>query len=216
MKSLIKIFITIVLFFSTTFLIIKLSGALSLETIELWLTQAKALAPQYAGITVAALLFADLFIAVPTLAVTLLSGYFLGFIYGATAALTGIVLAGSCGYALSFHYGTAVFNFLVKKEAERNEAICAFQQHGFVIIILSRAMPMLPEASACLSGMTRMPFKKFITAWLISSVPYTAIAAYGGSISSLSNPKPAIFTAIGVSAFFWIAWFFYRRMVKKT
>lgn len=167
------------------------------------------------GSIVALLLFADLFIAVPTLTITILSGYFLGYSYGALAALTGILLAGVCGYALSHYYGNAILRFLLKDESKRNEAISAFQKHGFVMILLSRAMPILPEASACLSGMTRMPFSKFLFAWLISSVPYILIAAYAGSISSLDNPKPAIFTAISITAFFWIAWFIYHRLNKK-
>lgn len=215
MKSLLKVFLIVASCFATTFLIIKFTGILTIEQIEEWLIQAKELSPLYVGSIVTLLLFADLFIAVSTLTVTILSGYFLGHAYGAIAALTGILLAGICGYALSHYYGNAVLDFLVKDKNKRNEAISAFQEHGFVMILLSRAMPILPEASACLSGMTRMPFSKFLIAWLICSVPYILIATYAGSISSIDNPKPAIFTAIGITTFFWFIWFIYHRMHKK-
>jgi len=56
-----------------------------------------------------------------------------------------------------------------------------------------------------------MPFLKFILAWIISSYPYVTIAAYAGSISSLDNTKPAIFTAIVLSAFFWISWIIFLK-----
>jgi len=215
MKSLIKVFLIVASCFATTFLLIKFTGILTVEQIEGWLTQAKELSPIYVGSIVALLLFSDLFIAVPTLTVTILSGYFLGLAYGATAAFTGILLAGVCGYALSHYYGNNILGFLVKDKNKRDEAITAFQEHGFVMILLSRAMPIIPEASACLSGMTRMPFSKFLVAWLISSVPYVLIATYAGSISSLDNPKPAIFTAIGITLFFWVTWFIYLRVSKN-
>lgn len=215
MRPLLKVLLIIATIFASTFLLIKFTGLLTIKQIEGWLTQAKELSPIYVGAIVALLLFADLFIAIPTLTVAILAGYFLGHTYGALAALTGIILAGICGHVISRYYGGVILGFLLKDESKRNDAIGTFQKHGFVMILLSRAMPILPEATACLSGMTRMPFNKFLAAWLISSVPYILIATYAGSISSIENPMPAIFTAIGISAFLWIAWFFYHRVNNK-
>lgn len=214
MKSLLKVFLVVAGCFSATFILVKFMGVFTIDQIEGWLIQAKELSPLYVGGIVALLLFSDLFIAVPTLTITILSGYFLGHIYGTVASLSGILFAGICGYALSYYYGNAILGFLVKDENKRKEAINVFQKHGFVMILLSRAMPILPEASACLSGMTRMPFTKFLIAWLACSVPYVLMATYAGSISSISNPKPAIFTAIGISVFLWFSWFFYHRLQK--
>lgn len=211
MKSLIKVFLILVFCFATTFLLIKSTGVLTAEQIEGWLTQARELSPLYVGTIVVLLLFADLFIAVPTLTVTILSGYFLGHTYGAVSALSGVLLAGVCGYALSRYYGDTILGFLVKEEEKRNEMTTTFQEHGFMMILLSRAMPILPEVTACLSGMTRMNFSKFLLAWVISSVPYILIASYAGSISTIENPKPAIFTAIAISLLLWGFWYFYHR-----
>jgi len=215
MKSLLKVFLIIATCFAATFLLIKFTGILTLTQIEGWLLQAKELSPVYVGVIVALLLFADLFIAIPTLTVMILAGYFLGHSYGALAAFTGIMLAGICGYALSRYYGDFILGFLVKDESKRNDVISTFQEHGFVMILLSRTMPILPETTACLSGMTRMPFNKFLLAWLMSSVPYLLIATYAGSISTIENPMPAILTAIGISAFLWVSWFFYHRRNNK-
>jgi uncharacterized membrane protein YdjX (TVP38/TMEM64 family) len=215
MKPLIKMILLIGVFFASTFIVIKLTGTLSVEQIEGWLIQAKTLAPIYVASLVALLLFADLFIAIPTLTVTLLSGYFLGHTYGALAALTGVMLAGICGYMLSRYYGKVIVKFLLKKEQKRAQAMLSFQQHGFVMILLSRSMPILPEVTACLAGMTGMPFTKFLLAWSLSSVPYVLIASYAGSISSIDNPKPAILAALVLSAAFWLAWFIYHRAHHK-
>lgn len=215
MISLLKVFLIISGIFASTFVFMSFTNLLTISDIENWLSQATELSPVYVGSIVAMLLFADLFIAMPTLTICLLSGYFLGHTYGSIAALIGISLAGVCGYAISRNYGKSILGLLLKDEDKRNEAIRAFQDHGFAMILLSRAMPILPEASACLSGMTKMPFGQFILAWLISSVPYVLIATYAGAISSFDNPKPAVFTAIGITTFFWGAWYTYHRFNKK-
>jgi len=215
MKYLVKSFLVIMLFFSCTFLIIKTTGILTVGQIEGWLIQAKELSSLYVAGIVILLLFADLFIAIPTLTVIILSGYFIGFAYATAAALTGILLVGLCGYILSRYYGDVLLNFLLKDDHQREKAVQAFQKHGFVMILLSRAMPLLPEAVTCLAGMTQMPFRNFMLAWSISSLPYVLIATYSGSISSLENPNPAIYSAIGISVSLWLCWFFYqRRMIR--
>lgn len=214
MKSLIRLFLIIATVFASTFLIIKVAGVMTVDQIEGWLLHAKSLSPVYVGSIVALLLFSDLLIAVPTLTVTILSGYFLGHFFGAIAALTGTILAGVTGYAISRYYGNELMAFLIKDENKQIEAISAFEKSGFVMILLSRSLPILPEATACLAGMTNMNFWKFLIAWSISTIPYVLIATYAGSISSISNPMPAILAIILISSFLWGFWFLYYRFNK--
>jgi len=216
MNPLIKLSLGLALFFATSFMIAKSTGLFSIEQIENWLENAQQLSPIYVGSIVAALLFADLFVAVPTLTVTILAGYFLGFPAGTIAALFGTMAAGIVGYGISNRFGETVMK-IISKDPERIQQIkTTFHTHGFVMILLSRAAPIVPEISACLAGFTRMPFARFITAWTLCTVPYVLIAAYAGSVSSLENPKPAIFAAIGISGFLWLAWYFFRRKTKST
>ncbi len=205
MKPLITMMIAIAVFFLALLLIIKLTGVLTVEQIESWLHYAKTLSPVYVGSLVIILLVADLFIAVPTLTVTILAGYFLGHLYGAISALTGLILAGICGYVLSRYYGNTLFKLVIKDESKRHEAIAAFREHGFAMIVLSRAVPMLPEITSCLSGITNMPFKRYLMALFISSVPYVLIVSYAGSISSIDNPTPAILATMGFLGLLWIS-----------
>ncbi|AOT10240.1 hypothetical protein S4054249_10895 [Pseudoalteromonas luteoviolacea] len=58
-----------------------------------------------------------------------------------------------------------------------------------------------------------MPFMKFITYWMISTFPYACIAAYAGSISTVENPKPAIYAAIGLTGFFWVCWWVFSKQI---
>ncbi len=211
MKHLIRVIVIMASFFALTFVLVNMTGILSIEQIKDW---AKELSPYYAGIIVVILLFSDLFIAVPTLTVITLSGYFLGFQNGAIASFIGLTLAGVTGYGLSTVFGERVLGFLIKKEKARQEAKITFRQHSFIMILLSRAMPILPEVTACLAGMTQMKFSKFIFAWAISTIPYVSIISYAGSVSSIENPKPAIFAAIGILVTLWIGWYSFNKKRK--
>lgn len=216
MKPLIKVIVIIGLCFAATFVLIKATGVLSIEQIEGWLKAAKAGSPIYVGGIVTALLFADLFIAVPTLTITILAGYFLGLFYGIVATVSGFMLAGVAGYGLSRYFGDRILRFLVRDGEQRQEAKTTFEKHGFVMILLSRAVPILPEVTACMAGMTGMSFPKFLAAWSISSVPYATIAVYAGSVSSLDNPKPAILAAIAISSSLWVSWYLFHRYQKQN
>ena len=213
MKPLLKLILIIGLCFAATFVVLKGTGAITVEKIESWLTWARETTPLYVALIVAALLFADLFVAVPTLTVTILAGFFLGHYHGSAAAAAGLMLAGTCGYWLSRRFGDAILRTIVRDPAGRDEASQTFRRHGFAMILMSRAMPILPEVTACLAGITRMPFHRFLLAWSLSTLPYVGIAAYAGSISSLSNPQPAILAAIGIAAVLWTAWWLFRRRV---
>ena len=215
MKSIVKIMLVLALFFASTFIILKGTGVITVDKIELWLEAAKSSNHVYVAAIVMLLLFADLFVAVPTLTVMILAGYFLGPVAGAGAAVLGLLAAGVCGYGISWRYGDILMRFLVKEPGQREEARRTFQENGGVVILLARAVPILPEVSACMAGMTRMPLLKFLGLWLASSVPYASIAAYAGSISTLENPTPAILTMIGLTTFLWLGWYVFRRRTKK-
>ncbi|MCJ8324987.1 MAG: VTT domain-containing protein [Rhizobiales bacterium] len=214
MKSLIKVFLSIVAGFIAIFIVVKFFGWLSMAQIEGWFDVAKAASPLYVLLIVVGLLYADLIISVPTLTITLLAGHLLGPIYGAAAGLLGVTLAGVTGYALSRYFNGSVLKFLVKDAAERQQVTELFLKHGFVTIMLSRALPMLPETCACLAGLTRMPFMRFLLAWWVASVPYMLIVAYAGSISSLDNPTPAIIVWLGVTLFLWLGWGVFHRKTR--
>lgn len=214
MPPLIKVFLIIATFFASTFIVIKMTGILTIEMIEEWLIIAQNSSFWYVALIVSTLLFIDLFIAMPTLTIIILAGFFLGFKGGFLAAFTGILLAGVVGYLLSRLAGERLLNLIMKDKTKQQQVKDSFSQHGVAMLLLSRALPILPETSACLAGITKMPFWRFISCWLVSVVPYALIATYAGSVSSINNPKPAIYTAIILSTALWICWWFYNRKSK--
>ena len=104
MRSLLKVILLLAAVFASTFIIARLAGFLSLDDIRTWFESLHEVDPHILYLLVAALLFSDLFIAIPTLSITILSGYFLGFGVGSAAAITGMMLAGTVGYGLEFEH----------------------------------------------------------------------------------------------------------------
>jgi len=216
MSYLLKLGFGLALFFASTFIIIKTMGWITAEDVQGWLEAGKTASPHMVGLIVAGLLFADLFIAVPTLTITLLSGYFLGFELGFAYALSGYWLAGGTGYALSRAFGRRALRVITKDTAKITQMDELFSRHGLVVLSMARAVPILAEVSACLSGATKLPMARFALGWAINSIPYAAIAAYAGSVSSLSDPKPAIFTAVGLTGTLWVAWYIFTKRAKRA
>ena len=220
MKTLLKVFFVLVAIFLTGFIVIKLTGVITTEDVRAWLNAAKSISPWAIGLTVIALLFADLLIAIPNLTVCILSGYLLGFELGALANVVGVSAVGLTGHLASRSVGRRLLERIVRNRDEIAQMETTFNRHGFIMIALSWAAPILPEASACLSGLSRMPLWRFMFAWALGAYPYAIIAAYAGSISSLEDPRAAIYAAIGLTAFFWTAWTVFlwwrRRSAKRA
>ena len=168
MKTLIKLFLILAALFASTFVVIKVTGVITVDDIRNWLEAAKSVSPLAIGLVVVALLFADLFIAIPNLTVSILSGYFLGFELGAFFNIVGVSAAGITGYFLSRWMGRKLLERIVRDPQEIKEMESIFNRHGFVMILLSWALPILPEVSACLAGFTRMPLWKFLLPMLRS------------------------------------------------
>ncbi len=216
MKPLIRIILIFFAIFTLMMASVKAFGLFTLEDIESWLAAAKQVSPIWVSAMIIGLLFVDLFIAVPTLSITILSGYFLGWPFGAFAPLVGMFSAAVTGFFLSRIFGDRILKLLVRKDEERKELAEAFDKIGFSMIVVGRAVPMLPEASACLAGATNMPFLKFLTAWLLGTVPYGFLASYSGSVSSLDDPMPAILVALAIPASLSAVWILMNRKSSAT
>lgn len=215
MKDLLKVMLVVALVFASTFIIIKATGLITLNDIKHWLEEARNIHPVYLFLLVIALLFVDLFIAIPTMTVTIMSGYFLGWQMGAIAAITGFFLAGTTGYILSRMYGWKLLHHIYKDRNRLDEMHRVFSTYGPFMLIICRAMPILPEVSCCMAGATQMKFVRFISMYVLGTVPYALIVTYAGSISSLEKPTPAIVAAILMSSGLWLMWFWLAKRVKS-
>ena len=199
-KAILRFVGMLVLVFTLTLLLFKGLDVLSVEDIKLWLQEAQKWSPIWVGSLIIALLIVDLFIAIPTLSLTILSGFFLGLEMGILFSSLGLMLAGSLGYFISRYHGAKLLYWVCKNESEQIGMIHLFQTLGPLSLLLCRAAPMLPEITSCLAGTTRMPFWKYVLYFALGSLPYSAIAVYSGSISTVDNPSPALYTYVGMFA----------------
>ena len=216
MRALVKVILIIGLVSASSFFLVQFTGLITIDKIEAWFTALGDISPLYIGCVVICLMIIDLFVSIPTLATIILAGHFMGFQYGALAAIIGLQCAGNLGYFLGTKFGEPILNLLLKEEEQKIAAKNNFNQHGLAMILLSRAVPVLPEITTCLSGMSSMSYSKFLIAWSISIIPYTLFAAYAGSLSSPSNPEPAIMAWAILSCILWSGWYLYNRKTKSN
>ena len=219
MKLLVYSAITLAFIFITLFILLNLLGVIDFEKIRQLILDTHQSSPQLLGIVIFIIIFSDLLIAVPTLTISILAGYLLGFQMGFISVLSGMLLAGYTGYFISRRYGNLILNRVANK-LQIDEMHKLFQRHGLFMLLICRASPILPEITACLSGMSRLSLSLFSLGWISNSLIYAAIATYAGSISSLNNPMPAIYTAVAISGVLSLLWYLFirkhRTLSKET
>ena len=211
MKDLLKIALAMALLFASTFLLMKSTGLVTEAGISAFLTQAHEIHPAWLVAIVIALLLLDLLIAIPTMTSILLAGYFMGPLLGGTASAAGLMLLGTAGYGMGRRFGRSVLTSLYKGEERLTGIEAAFARNDLMVLFVCQALPILPELSCTLAGISRMRFWRFFFGYAVGVVPLAFIVAYAGSISSPSNPGPAIYTAIGVSVALLLLWTLVRR-----
>ena len=216
MKDLIKTALVIATCFAATFGILVATGLMQRDDVVHWLEQARQIDAWIVAVIVIGLLVADLFIAVPTMTVTLLAGYFLGPVFGALAAATGMITAGALGYVISNRFGRSILRRIINDEGRLHEMEQVFSRYGLTVLMICRAMPILPEVSCCLAGITRMRFVTFGFGYLVGTLPYVVVCTWLGAQSSASDPMPAIWGAAVVSIVMWSCWFLLIRHHRRS
>lgn len=215
MKDLVKIGLTLAALFLSTFVIMRMTGLVTEADVRFYLAAAHDVHPAYLAALVILLLFVDLFIAVPTLATVLLAGYFLGPVLGALASIAGFAAMGCTGYGLGRRFGSRLLVRIYRDEVRLAAIQKSFETNGLLVLFVCQALPILPEVSCCLAGTTKMPFPKFLLGFSVGTIPVAAIVAYAGSISTLSNPTPAILASIGITVTLWAMWTLLNRPADK-
>ena len=158
------------------------------EDFETWFSQEAAVEwmRQFGGWAWAAgigLLVMDLFLPIPGTAVMAALGFVYGPWLGGALGATGSILAGLLAYGLCRRVGRRAAEWIAgKRDLERGERLFGGNAGGF-IVALSRWLPVMPEVVACLAGLSRMPFGRFLAALACGSVPlgfaFAAIGAMG-------------------------------------
>lgn len=156
-----------------------------------------------------ALLIADIVLPIPGTVVMSALGWMYGWWLGGLIATAGSFASGLIAYVLCRWLGRPVARRLAGEDGlQRGEAL--FARNGGWLVVLSRWMPVLPEAVACLAGLAKMRWSTFVLSLACGSLPLGfAFAAIG----DLGHASPG--WAIALSALVPIAlWLIARRWLK--
>ncbi len=136
----------------------------------------------------AILLASDLVLPIPSSIASTAAGTLLGFAAGTVTCWVGMSLGCVLGYWLGTTMGTPVAHYLVG-EQELEKAKRLGHQYGAIVLIVTRAVPVLAEASVISAGLTQVsPRIFFIVTGLGNlgiSLVYSGIGAFAYETNSL-------------------------------
>lgn len=145
------------------------------------------------GPALAGLLAADVFLPVPSSIVSTGAGVMLGFLGGAVTNISGMTLGCWLGYRTG----------RVAKGQADGRLTELWSRYGEWTLILTRAVPVLAEASVVFAGMTEMPMRRFLVLTTLANtgigILYAAVGAFamewnsflGAFLGSLAVPALA-------------------------
>jgi uncharacterized membrane protein YdjX (TVP38/TMEM64 family) len=154
---------------------------------------------------VVGLLATDVFLPVPSSLVSTLAGGQLS-LFGATAASwVGLTLGASLGYVVGKRLGRPLAERLTEpQDLQRMEPL--LQRHGTFVLVVTRALPILAEATVLLVGVHRLGWRRFLPPVLLSNLgialAYSALGRYSAehkwlpAAMAISVALPLILTAI--------------------
>ncbi len=148
-----------------------------------------------------ALLVGDLILPVPATPVMSALGWVYGAIAGGLIGAAGSFLSGSLAYGLCRALGEqAARRLLGEHDLERGRRL--FSGAGGWIVALSRWLPVLPEITCCMAGLTRMPPVRFFSSLACGSVPMAFVFAWVGSRGE-ESPGTTMLLCIVLPVVFW-------------
>jgi uncharacterized membrane protein YdjX (TVP38/TMEM64 family) len=132
-----------------------------------------------AATAVVGLLSTDIFLPIPSSVVSTLGGWKLGVVGGTAASFAGLSAGAAIGFALARRWGRPfAARFSRPEELERTQRIA--QQFGPTVLVLTRAVPVLAEASVLLMGLHNLSWRRFLPPVLSSNLGLAvAYSAFG-------------------------------------
>ncbi len=176
------------------------------QNLEILFSQEKCIAwfsrtRSFAWLMGIVLLISDILLPVPATGIMAALGAVYGPWAGGAASVIGSVCAGLMGYGIAKFFGQrASTRIASQEEIERFRSF--FDRWGSYAIILSRIMPVIPEVTTILAGLSGMNFRRFLLALIAGSLPVSFLFSWMGSYSGFT-PGIGIFFAVLIPAVLW-------------
>ena len=165
------------------------------------------------GIAVAVLLLAsDILLPIPATLVMTALGMLYGPVVGGLIGAGGSFLGGMIAFLACAKLGRpAARHFVSAAELVRGETL--FERWGAWIIVLSRWLPIIPEAVSCMAGIVSMPRRLFTGALACGVIPPAFTFAIVGHLG-VERPALTFLLSAFLPAAFWLV--VHRRMRRAT
>ncbi len=156
------------------------------------------------------LLIGDLVLPIPGTVIMSALGWLYGPFLGGLIASAGSLVSAHFAYALSRLVGRPV---AVRIAGEENLAVAAdwFANKGGAVIALSRCLPVLNEAVACLAGLSKFPLRPFSAAATLGALPVGFAFAAIGHLGKDDTTAATVLSALLPLAL----WLLYRRLTRN-
>jgi len=151
--------------------------------------------PAVATLAVVGLLATDIFLPIPSSVISTLSAYQLGVVLGTLASWIGLTLGAVLGFAAARRWGRAIaLRFTRAEDLARLDALSS--EVGPHILVATRAVPILAEASVLLVGMHRLSWRRFLWPVVLGNL---GISLVYGALGHLAGQYNLLLVAIAVS-----------------
>lgn len=207
LKKFIGLFILISLFFLAGFLAFgdQLEFVFSQEKLTTLFSGMKN-SGWLAGIL---LLISDIVLPIPATGIMAALGATYGVWAGGVFSSIGSICAGLLGYFMARFFDKK-YSRWIASETEMAELKTFFDLWGGYAIIISRFLPIMPEAITLMAGFANMKFPRFFIALIAGSIPISFLFASIGVYANIF-PGSGIALAILIPA---IVWPFIVKIVK--
>ena len=153
---------------------------------------------QMVALLTVAVLASDILLPVPSSVVNTLAGSELGVFLATTASWLGMTFGAVLGFAIARRWGRpAAQRFGSAADLERLDS--SVDRFGTLMLIATRALPVLAEAAVLLLGASRMPWRSFLPAVALSNLGIAAIySAFGAYAREQGHLALAIAASIAL------------------
>jgi uncharacterized membrane protein YdjX (TVP38/TMEM64 family) len=139
--------------------------------------------PAVLFVAVAAILATDIFLPVPSGPISTLAGSQLGIVAGTLASAIGMTLGGTIAFALARRWGRPLAERLSSGQSLTDLESIA-NSYGVLLLLVTRALPVLAEAAVLLLGTLQMKWRIFLPTLVVSNLVIAACYATLGSTAS--------------------------------
>lgn len=142
------------------------------------------------------LLAGDIFLPTPSSLITTMAGWQLGTIQGTVVSWVGMTLGAAIGFGLARRFGRPLARWLSdERDLERMQRLN--NRTGPMLLLLTRAVPVLAEASVVLVGVNQLTWRKFLPPVIVANFVISLAYAGFGEIADANEWFPlAVIAAI--------------------